>query len=122
MQKVLIVDDDPDIRSLYGLLLRREGWDVIEAGSGQEALSKVKTEPPALVLLDVMMPEMNGYEVCRHLRANPQTAHLPILMISGWATVADRRNGMLAGANDFLAKAIGPQRLIAHVRTYLSTH
>jgi DNA-binding response OmpR family regulator len=119
MNKVLIVDDDPDIRTLYGLLLRREGFEVIEAGSGQEALSKVQAETPTLVLLDVMMPGMNGYEVCQRIKSDPQTANLPILMISGKTTIADRKNGMLVGADDFLAKTIRPQSLISRVKTFL---
>ena len=120
MNKVLIVDDDPDIRTLYGLLLRREGFEVIEAGSGQEALSKVKAETPTLVLLDVMMPGMNGYEVCQQIKSDPQTAHLPILMISGKTTVADRKNGMSVGADDFLVKTIGPRSLVSRVKDLLS--
>jgi DNA-binding response OmpR family regulator len=121
MKKVLIVDDDADVLALYGLLLRREGWGVVEAGSGPEALSKVVAETPDLVLLDVMMPEMNGYEVCRKLRREPQTAQLPILLISGKATISDRRNGMLAGANDFMNKTIGPRRLVARIRPFLDS-
>ena len=120
MKKVLIVDDDPEIRNFYGLLLRREGWEVVEAESGQDALSKARAESPDLVLLDVMMPDMDGYEVCRHLRADPQTADLPILMISAKATVSDRRSGMTAGANDFLCKTVGPRRLVAQIRNILT--
>jgi CheY-like chemotaxis protein len=121
MKKVLIVDDDADIRALYRLILRREGLEVIEAKSGPEALAKAKTEAPALVLLDVMMPDMNGYEVCQRLRADPQTAHLPILLISAKATPTDRGNGKLAGADDFLNKTIEPRKLVARVHQFLST-
>jgi DNA-binding response OmpR family regulator len=118
--KVLIVDDDPDIRTLYKLVLRREGLEVIEAESGYEALSKVRREPPALVLLDVMMPEMDGYEVCRKLRSDPETAHLPILLISGRSTVSARRDGIMAGANDLLSKTVALQTLVSSVQTLLS--
>lgn len=118
--KVLIVDDDPDIRTLYKLVLRREGLEVIEAESGYEALSKVRREPPALVLLDVMMPEMDGYEVCRKLRSDPETAHLPILLISGKSTVSARRDGIMAGANDLLSKTVALQTLVSSVQTLLS--
>lgn len=119
-QKVLIVDDDPDIRSLYRLVLLQEGLDVIEAESGQEALSKVRAEKPALVLLDIMMPEMDGYEVCRQLRANPQTAKLPVLMFSAKGMSDDRENGVLVGADDFVTKAAGPRALVARIRSLLS--
>jgi DNA-binding response OmpR family regulator len=119
--KVLIVDDDPEIRTFYALLLQREGWEVDEAENGYDALSKARAQPPALVLLDVMMPELDGYEVCRRLRADPQTSDLTILMISAKATVTDRRNGIMAGANDFLCKTIGPRRLVAQIRTFLTS-
>jgi two-component system phosphate regulon response regulator PhoB len=120
-QKILIVDDDPDIRSLYRLVLHQEGLDVVEAESGQEALSKVQAERPALVLLDIMMPEMDGYEVCRQLRADPQTARLPVLMFSAKGTSDDRKNGMLVGADDFVTKSAGPRALVTRIRSLLSS-
>jgi DNA-binding response OmpR family regulator len=121
MKKVLIVDDDPEIRTFYALLLQREGWEVDEAENGRDALFKARQELPALVLLDVMMPEMDGYEVCRRLRADPHTSHMTILLISAKATVTDRRNGIMAGANDFLCKTIGPRRLVAQIRAFLTS-
>ena len=120
MKKVLIVDDDPEMRSLYRLVLRHEGLDVIEAESGAEALSLIQTEDLALVLLDIMMPEMDGYEVCRRLRADPQTARLPVLMFSAKGTTAARRNGILVGADDFMTKSVGPRALVARIRSLLS--
>jgi DNA-binding response OmpR family regulator len=120
-KKILIVDDDPDMRSLYRLVLRQEGLEVIEAETGSEALSLAKKEPLALVLLDIMMPEMDGYEVCRRLRADPRTADLPVLMFSANGTGSARRNGMLVGANDFVTKSVGPRALVARVRSILSS-
>jgi DNA-binding response OmpR family regulator len=120
MKKVLIVDDDPDMRSLYRLVLRQEGLAVIEAQSGPEALSLAKEELPALILLDIMMPDMDGYEVCRRLRADPRTAELPVLMFSAKGTGSARRNGMLVGADDFMTKAVGPRALVSRIRTLLS--
>lgn len=122
MKKVLIVDDDPEVRALYRLILRQEGLDVIEAESGAEALSLAQEELPALILLDIMMPEMDGYEVCRRLRANPHTANLAILMFSANGTGAARRNGMLVGANDYMSKSVGPRALVARIRALLSSH
>jgi DNA-binding response OmpR family regulator len=120
MKKILIVDDDPDMRSLYRLVLQHEGLEVIEAASGSEALSLIHQEPPALVLLDIMMPEMDGYEVCRRLRSNPKTAGLPVLMFSAKGTSADRRIGMLAGANDYMTKSVGPRALVARIHSLLA--
>lgn len=120
MKKVLIVDDDPDMRSLYQLVLSNAGLEVIEARSGTEALSIVQSEMPALVLLDIMMPEMDGYEVCRQLRANPRSAKVPILLFSARATNTGHRNGLLAGADDFIDKAVGPRALVDRVHSLLS--
>jgi DNA-binding response OmpR family regulator len=120
MKKVLIVDDDPDIRTLYRLVLHQEGLDVIEAENGQEALAKIKAETPALVLLDIMMPDMDGYEVCRRLRSDPHTAALPVLMFSAKGSSADRKNGFQVGANDFMVKSAGPRALVVRIRSLLS--
>ena len=120
MKNILIVDDDPNIRSLYRMVLQHAGLQVTEAASGPQALSLIDQEPPALVLLDIMMPEMDGYEVCRRLRAKPQTAQLLVLMFSVRGTTADRRIGMLAGADDYMSKSVGPRALVARVRSLLS--
>ncbi len=120
MNKVLIVDDDPDIRTLYRLVLRQEGLEVIEAENGQEALDKIQAEAPSLVLLDIMMPGMDGYEVCRRLRSDPRTARLPVLMFSAKGTSADRKNGFKVGANGFVVKSAGPRALVTRIRSLLS--
>ena len=120
MKKILIVDDDADVRSLYRLVLRQEGLEVHEAQDGKDALAIAQTETLALVLLDIMMPEMDGYEVCRQLRANPDTANVPILLFSAKATATGREDGLLAGADDFVAKSVGPRALVARVRSLLS--
>ena len=118
--KILIVDDDPDVRSLYRLVLRQEGLEVLEAQDGKEALAIAETETLTLVLLDIMMPEMDGYEVCRQLRANPNTANVSILLFSAKATTTGREDGILAGADDFVPKSVGPRALVARVRSLLS--
>jgi DNA-binding response OmpR family regulator len=118
--KILIVDDDPDVRSLYRLVLKQEGLEVIEAESGREALAKVRTESPALILLDIMMPEMDGYEVCRRLRADPQTASVPVLMCSAKGTSDDRKTGLRVGADDFVTKSAGPRVLVDRILSLLS--
>ena len=118
--KVLVVDDDPDVRSLYRLILSLEGLEVIEAESGPQALSIVRVEDPALILLDIMMPEMDGYEVCRRLRADPRTASLPVLMCSAKDTGDDRKHGKLVGADDFVTKSAGPRVLVDRIYSLLS--
>lgn len=117
---ILIVDDDPDVRTLYRLVLHQEGLEVVEAENGQEALDIIQNNTPALVLLDVMMPDMDGYEVCRKLRADPKTARLPVLMFSAKGTGADRNTGLRVGANDFMVKSAGPRALVARIRSLLA--
>jgi len=117
---VLIVDDDPDIRDLYKLVLQKDGLAVDEAESGPEALTKINQEKPDLVLLDVMMPEMDGYEVCRRIRSDPQTADLLVLMFSARSSSTERRNGILAGADDFLTKVVGPRAVMSRIQALLS--
>ncbi len=118
-KKILIVDDDPDSLKLIELMLRRRGYDVISAQSGDEALGKAETDKPDLVILDVMMPGMDGHEVCRKLRANSQTAHLPVLMFTAKSLVGDKVAGFQAGADDYLTKPIHPAELVSHVETLL---
>jgi two-component system cell cycle response regulator len=120
MKKILIVDDDPDVRSLYRLVLRQEGLEVYEAQDGKEALAIAQAEALDLVLLDIMMPEMDGYEVCRRLRAKPDTKDVSILLFSAKATVTGREDGLLAGADDFVPKSVGPRALVARIRSLLS--
>jgi DNA-binding response OmpR family regulator len=120
MKRILIVDDDPDVRTLYRLILHQEGLDVIEAEGGQEALDIIRNEMPALVLLDIMMPDMDGYEVCRRLRSDPKTAKLPVLMFSAKGSSSDRKDGLQVGADDFIVKSAGPRALVARIRSLLS--
>jgi DNA-binding response OmpR family regulator len=119
LRKVLIVDDDPDIRSLYRLVLRQEGLEVMEAASGQEALSLVEVDIPALVLLDIMMPDMDGYEVCRRLRANAQTMEVPVLLFSANGAGRVWENVRRVGADDFVTKTAGPRAVAARIHSLL---
>jgi DNA-binding response OmpR family regulator len=120
LQKVLIVDDDPDIRSLYRLVLHQEGLEVIAAASGQEALSLAEVDIPALVLLDIMMPDMDGYEVCRRLRADPRTMDVPVLLFSANGAGSVRDNVRRAGADDFVTKTAGPRAVAARIHSLLT--
>ena len=100
--RVLIVEDERDIRDLVVLHLQRDGYQVLTAGSGEEALLQVKHSPPDLVLLDLMLPGMSGLEVCRRLRQEQATATLPILMLTAKADEVDRVVGLEMGADDYV--------------------
>ncbi len=115
--RVLVVDDIfPNVKLLEAKL-KREYFDVITAGSGQEALEKVKTETPDIILLDVMMPEMDGYEVCRRLKSDPETAHIPVVMVTALTENEDRVKGLDLGADDFLSKPVNDVALFSRVRS-----
>jgi two-component system alkaline phosphatase synthesis response regulator PhoP len=118
-KKVLVVEDEPDIRELVRYNLEQAGFRVIEAGEGEEALRKVASEDPALVILDLMLPQENGLEVCRILRGRAETASLPIVMLTAKASELDRVLGLEFGADDYLTKPFSPRELVARVRAVL---
>ena len=117
--KVLVVDDTPHNVKLLADLLEVKGYDVATAVNGEEALAMVATEPPDLVLLDVMMPGLSGYDVCRRLRADPATALLPVVLVTSLDPQTERVKGIEAGADDFLSKPINQAELFARVRSLL---
>ncbi len=112
---VLVVDDEPQNRTLLRDPLEAFGYRVEEAENGMQALQKVAAHPPDVILLDLMMPQMDGFEVCRRLKADPKTAHIPILMVTALSERGDRLLGIHAGANDFLNKPIDIQDVILRV-------
>jgi pilus assembly protein CpaE len=119
-EKILVVDDDIDSLKLIGLMLQRNGYDVIAASVGSQALTKAASERPDLIILDVMMPDMNGYEVCRSLRKNPETRAIPIIMFTAKTLIDDKVAGFEAGADDYLTKPTHPAELASRVRAILS--
>jgi DNA-binding response OmpR family regulator len=117
--EVLVVEDEPDIRNLIVLHLVRDGFRCRSAGTGVEALAAVKASPPDLVILDLMLPEMDGLEVCRRLRQEPRTASIPIIMLTAKTDEVDRVLGLELGADDYVAKPFSPKELVARVRAVL---
>lgn len=119
-EKILIIDDDVDTLRLVGLMLQRQGYQIVAASNGSQGLTKAFEERPDLILLDVMMPDMDGYEVTRRLRKNPTTATVPILMFTAKTQLDDKVTGFEVGADDYLTKPTHPTELQAHVKALLA--
>ncbi|NIJ10851.1 DNA-binding response OmpR family regulator [Saccharomonospora amisosensis] len=119
MTTILVVDDDADIRDLVAFKLEMSGYDVNTVGDGPAALSAIADNQPDLVVLDVMMPGMSGYDVCRQLREEPATRHLPIIMLTARAQDRDVDTGFSSGADDYVVKPFNPQELLRRVSALL---
>ena len=116
---VLVADNEPDIRRFVEINLRLEGFEVALAADGEEALRQALELRPALILLDVMMPRLDGFEVCRRLRADVRTSHIPVIILTAKSMTADKVVGLTAGADDYVLKPFEPVELVARVRTTL---
>src|SRR4051812_29874067 len=119
-QKVLVVDDEPDTVELIAFNLRNAGYSVVTAENGAEALRKARATPPDLVILDLMLPEVDGLEVCKILRADPLTSKVPVLMLTAKAAEVDRVLGLELGAKDYMTKPFSPRELVLRVRNLLT--
>jgi two-component system cell cycle response regulator len=117
--QIMVVDDDPDTVSILARHLQREGFDAIEAISGVECLRLVQGHRVDVILLDLMMPEMDGFQVCRMLKENPTTAEIPIIMITARDDLDARAEGMRLGVSDFLAKPVFRRQLANRIRAQL---
>ncbi len=119
-EKILIVDDDIETLRLVGLMLQRQGYKIVAANNGQQALTMTKMELPDLILLDIMMPDMDGYEVTKQIRSDESTKGIPIIMFTAKSMVDDKVAGFDAGVDDYLTKPTHPAELTAHVKALLA--
>jgi pilus assembly protein CpaE len=119
-ERILIIDDDLDTLKLVGLMLEREGYDIIVASNGVQGLAKAASEKPDLILLDVMMPDLDGYEVARRLQADPQLDPIPIIMFTAKSMIDDKVKGFEVGVDDYLTKPTHPAELSAHIKAILA--
>jgi DNA-binding response OmpR family regulator len=117
-KKILIVEDEPDILNLVKLYLDQEGYRTSTASTGAAALKQIKTDRPDLVILDLMLPEIDGLEVCKRIRAAPETAFLPIIMLTAKAEESDTVIGLELGADDYVTKPFSPKALVARVKAF----
>lgn len=116
---ILVVDDEPNARSLLRLILVRAGFDVIAAQDGYEALEEIGRMIPAAVVLDIMMPGIDGFEVCEKIRGDKQTATLPVIMLSARADQESINRGFSVGASKYITKPVVPELLVQEVREVL---
>ena len=119
MSKIMIVDDEQDIVELLSYNLEREGFSTVKAYDGEAALGLVRSEKPDLMILDLMLPKMNGLDVCKAIRRNPETANLPIIMLTAKGEEIDKIIGLEIGADDYITKPFSVKELIARVRAIL---
>ena len=117
--RILVVDDEPDILELVQYNLTREHYDVVCVESGEEALTQVSATPPDLIILDLMLPGVDGLEVCRTLKRHPHTALIPVVMLTARGEEADIVAGLELGADDYLTKPFSPRVLLARIRAVL---
>lgn len=119
MTKVMVVDDEPDIRRLVGFSLKRRGYEVVEATDGLSACAMAEAEQPDIILMDVMMPIMNGFEASKRLKGNPATSGIPIVMLSAKSQVYEQEQGLESGAVSYICKPFTPAELVEQVTKHL---
>ena len=117
--KILVADDEEDVLNLVSMNLKNAGFTVIQAVDGKEALSKARSQLPTLMVLDLMLPEMSGLEVCKVLKGDPVTAKIPVIMLTAKAEEVDRIVGLELGADDYMTKPFSPRELVLRVKSVL---
>jgi DNA-binding response OmpR family regulator len=118
-EKILVVDDEAEAVELVEFNLRQAGFEVLSAADGAEALKKARTALPSLIVLDLMLPEIDGLEICRMLRRDPATARIPIVMLTAKAAEMDRIIGLELGADDYVTKPFSPRELVLRIKNVL---
>ena len=122
MPKILIAEDEPDIRELVTFMLRLAGYEVVAASNGEDAVRTAAREIPDLVIMDVRMPRMTGYDACRLMKANPDLRHVPVVFLSAKGQESEIQTGIDAGADEYLLKPFSPAELTNRVRGILSRY
>ena len=120
MKKILIANDRPEVVELVRVTLEGEDYQIAAASNGKEALKKARLEKPDLVLLDVVMPKMDGFEVCRKLRKDPETQEIPIIMLTAKGQEVDQEKGREVGARDYITKPFSPSALLVKIEEILA--
>lgn len=119
IKKILVVDDEPDVASLLTLLLKSQGYDVVSAADGQEALEKARSGKPDLILLDIMLPKLDGYKVARMLKFDENFRHIPIIMLTAKIQEKDKQTGLEMGADAYVSKPFNTPQLLDLVKDTL---
>jgi len=117
--KILVVDDEIYIVHILDFSLGMEGYEVITALDGEQALEKVKTEKPDLIVLDIMMPKLDGYEVCKNIKSSADTQHIPVILLSAKGRNVDQKLGFDVGADDYITKPFSPRKLVERINQLL---
>ena len=120
MKKILIADDHPEVVELVRISLEGEDYEIVDASNGEEALKKARFEKPDLIILDVMMPGMNGFEVCRQLKKDPQGKEIPIVMLTAKGQKVDKQKARRMGAREYITKPFSPSHLLAKIQEILA--
>ncbi len=117
--KILVVDDEVNITQILEFSIGAEGYEVITAANGEEAIDKARREQPDLIILDIMMPKIDGYEACRILKANPLTKSIPVVLLTAKGRDIDKRLGYEVGATDYIVKPFSPNKLVDRIHQLL---
>ena len=119
-KRILVVEDQEDNRQILRDLLTTGGYDIIEAENGQDAITATETNQPDLILMDIQLPVMDGYEATRRIKSNPDLKSIPIIVVTSYALSGDEEKARSAGCDDYVAKPYSPRQLLAKIRARLS--
>jgi twitching motility two-component system response regulator PilG len=118
-QIVLVVDDSPTVRKLVSITLKKHNYRVVDAADGIDGLAKINDELPDLILLDITMPRLDGYQLCKIIKGNEDTKHIPVVMLSGKSGFFDKVRGRMAGSTEHITKPFKPDELLQAVRKHI---